>query len=194
MHLSDFKYYFNLGWHHILSWDALDHLYFIAALSVVYQFKHWRQVLVLVTAFTVGHAITLFLGGMDIVRLDDQLVEFAIPCTILISSLVNLRKQSQAQSTSKLQYMLALFFGLVHGLGYANTIRFLIAKDQSVVWSLFAFNVGLEFGQIFVVLLVLILGVLAVFSKIFSNREWVIAFSSLILGLALKLTIERYPF
>lgn len=194
MHLSDFKYYFNLGWHHILSWDALDHLYFIAALSVVYQFKHWRQVLVLVTAFTVGHAITLFLGGMDIVRLDDQLVEFAIPCTILISSLVNLRKQSQAQSTNKLQYMLALFFGLVHGLGYANTIRFLIAKDQSVVWSLFAFNVGLEFGQIFVVLLVLILGVLAVFSKIFSNREWVIAFSSLIVGLALKLTIERYPF
>lgn len=194
MHLSDFKYYFNLGWHHILSWDALDHLYFIAALSVVYQFKHWRQVLVLVTAFTVGHAITLFLGGMDIVRLDDQLVEFAIPCTILISSLVNLRKQSQAQSTSKLQYMLALFFGLVHGLGYANTIRFLIAKDQSAVWSLFAFNVGLEFGQIFVVLLVLILGVLAVFSKMFNNREWVIAFSSLILGLALKLTIERYPF
>ncbi len=194
MHLLDFKYYFTLGWHHILSWDALDHLYFIAALSVVYQFKHWRQVLVLVTAFTVGHAITLFLGGMDIVRLDDQLVEFAIPCTILISSLVNLRKQSQAQSTSKLQYMLALFFGLVHGLGYANTIRFLIAKDQSVVWSLFAFNVGLEFGQIFVVLLVLVLGVLAVASKIFNNREWVIAFSSLILGLALKLTIERYPF
>ncbi|MEY2595948.1 MAG: hypothetical protein RL634_1081 [Bacteroidota bacterium] len=194
MNLADFKYYFTIGWHHIMSLDALDHLYFIAVLSVIYQFRHWRQIFVLVTAFTIGHAITLFLGGMDIIRVEDRFVEFAIPCTIVFSALMNFRKQTSNQTTNKIQYALALFFGLIHGLGYANTIRFMISKDQSMVWSLFAFNVGLEIGQIFVVLLVLILGVMAVFSKLFNTREWMLSFSSLLLGLAIKLTIERYPF
>ena len=194
MNPADFKYYFAIGWHHIMSLGALDHLYFIAALSVIYQFRHWRQVFILVTAFTIGHAITLFLGGMDIIRMEDKFVEFAIPCTIVFSSLMNFRKQPANHATNKIQYVLALFFGLIHGMGYANTIRFMVSKDQSMVWSLFAFNVGLEIGQIFVVLFVLVLGVLAVFSKLFNTREWVLSFSSLLLGLAIKLTIERYPF
>lgn len=194
MNLEDFKYYFSIGWHHIMSLDALDHLYFIAALSVIYQFSQWRQVFVLVTAFTIGHAFTLFLSGMNIIRIEDRIVEFAIPCTIVFSALMNFRKQTIKQSTNKIQYMLALFFGLIHGLGYANTIRFMISRDQSMAWSLFAFNVGLEIGQIFVVLLMLVLGVLAVSSKLFNTREWVLSFSSLILGLAIKLTLERYPF
>lgn len=183
-----------MGWHHIISWDALDHLYFIAALSVIYQFKQWRQVLVLVSAFTIGHAMTLFLSGMDIVRIEDTLVEFAIPCTIVFSALINFRKQNTKQVNNKVQYAAALFFGLIHGMGYANAIRFMISKQQDLVWSLFAFNMGLEIGQIFVVLFVLVLGLMAVISKLFSSREWVISFSSLILGLAIKLSIERYPF
>jgi ABC-type nickel/cobalt efflux system permease component RcnA len=194
MHPTDFKYYFLLGWDHIISFDALDHLYFIAVLSIVYQFKHWKQVLVLVTAFTVGHAVTLFLSGMDLVRLKDSWVEFAIPCTIVFSSLMNFRKRSSMHQTDKLQYAMALFFGLVHGLGFANTVRFMISKNQDLVWSLFGFNVGLEIGQIFVVLLVLLISLLAGMTRLFTSREWVLSFSSLILGLALKLSIERFPF
>ncbi|MFN5055267.1 MAG: HupE/UreJ family protein [Bacteroidota bacterium] len=194
MHPTDFKYYFLLGWDHIISFDALDHLYFIAVLSIVYQFKHWKQVLVLVTAFTVGHAVTLFLSGMDLVRLKDSWVEFAIPCTIVFSSLMNCRKRSSMHQTDKLQYAMALFFGLVHGLGFANTVRFMISKNQDLVWSLFGFNVGLEIGQIFVVLLVLLISLLAGMTRLFTSREWVLSFSSLILGLALKLSIERFPF
>lgn len=110
MNLEDFKYYFSIGWHHIMSLDALDHLYFIAALSVIYQFSQWRQVFVLVTAFTIGHAFTLFLSGMNIIRIEDRIVEFAIPCTIVFSALMNFRKQTIKQSTNKIQYMLALFF------------------------------------------------------------------------------------
>ncbi|MFN5326123.1 MAG: HupE/UreJ family protein [Bacteroidota bacterium] len=194
MHPTDFKYYFLLGWDHIISFDALDHLYFIAVLSIVYQFKHWKQVLVLVTAFTVGHTVTLFLSGMDLVRLKDSWVEFAIPCTIVFSSLMNCRKRSSLNQTDKLQYAMALFFGLIHGLGFANTVRFMISKNQDLVWSLFGFNVGLEIGQIFVVLLVLLISLLAGMTRLFTSREWVLSFSSLILGLALKLSIERFPF
>ena len=194
MQPTDFKYYFLLGWDHIISMDALDHLYFIAVLSIVYQFRHWKQVLVLITAFTIGHAITLFLSGMDVVRLDNSWVEFAIPCTIVFSSIMNFRKTGSMHQTDKLQYAMALFFGLVHGLGYANTIRFMISKDQDLVWSLLGFNMGLEIGQIFVVLLVLIASVLVGMSKLFTPREWVLVFSSLVLGLALKLSIERFPF
>jgi hypothetical protein len=194
MHPTDFKYYFLLGWDHIISFDALDHLYFIAVLSIVYQFKHWKQVLLLVTAFTVGHTVTLFLSGMDLVRLKDSWVEFAIPCTIVFSSLMNFRKRSSMHQTDKLQYAMALFFGLVHGLGFANTVRFMISKNQDLVWSLFGFNVGLEIGQIFVVLLVLLISLLAEMTRLFTSREWVLSFSSLILGLALKLSIERFPF
>lgn len=194
MHPTDFKYYFLLGWDHIISFDALDHLYFIAVLSIVYQFKHWKQVLVLVTAFTVGHTVTLFLSGMDLVRLKDSWVEFAIPCTIVFSSLMNFRKRSSLNQTDKLQYAMALFFGLIHGLGFANTVRFMISKNQDLVWSLFGFNVGLEIGQIFVVLLVLLISLLAGMTRLFTSREWVLSFSSLILGLALKLSIERFPF
>ncbi|MFZ9239529.1 MAG: HupE/UreJ family protein [Chitinophagaceae bacterium] len=194
MHPTDFKYYFLLGWDHIISFDALDHLYFFAVLSIVYKFKHWKQVLLLVTAFTVGHTVTLFLSGMDLVRLKDSWVEFAIPCTIVFSSLMNFRKRSSMHQTDKLQYAMALFFGLVHGLGFANTVRFMISKNQDLVWSLFGFNVGLEIGQIFVVLLVLLISLLAGMTRLFTSREWVLSFSSLILGLALKLSIERFPF
>lgn len=194
MQPTDFKYYFSLGWDHIMSFDALDHLYFIAVLSIVYQFRQWKQVLVLITAFTIGHALTLFLSGMDLVRLENSWVEFAIPCTIVFSSIMNFRKVSPLHQTDKMQFGMALLFGLVHGLGYANTIRFLISKDQELVWSLLGFNLGLEIGQIFVVLLVLIASVLIGMTKLFTSREWVLVFSSLVLGLALKLSIERFPF
>ena len=194
MQPTDFKYYFTLGWDHIISMEALDHLYFIAVLSIVYQFRHWKQVLVLITAFTIGHAITLFLSGMDVVRLDNSWVEFAIPCTIVFSSIMNFRKTGSMHQTDKLQYAMALFFGLVHGLGYANAIRFMISKNQDMIWSLLGFNLGLEIGQIFVVLLVLMLSFIVGMTKLFTAREWVLGFSSLVLVLAIKLTIERYPF
>lgn len=192
--MSDFIFYFKLGWGHIISTDALDHLYFISVLSVVYQFGDWKKVLILVTAFTIGHAVTLFLSAMNIVRLPDYFVEFAIPCTILLSAIFNFRKKIQSVETDKLQYATALFFGLVHGMGYANTIRFILSSDQQLVWSLLSFNIGLEIGQIFVVLFMLSAGLLVSATGLLARREWVLVYSSFILALALQIAIERNPF
>jgi hypothetical protein len=192
--MSNFMFYFRLGWNHIISANALDHLYFISVLAVVYQFREWKQVLILVTAFTIGHALTLFLSAMDLFRLPDQAVEFAIPCTIMLSAILNFRKGGKSGQADKVQYAIALSFGLVHGMGYANAIRFMLSSDQQMAWSLLSFNAGLEIGQIFVVLLMLSLGLLVSAATSLTRREWVLIYSSFILGLALQIAIERNPF
>ena len=192
--MTDFIFYFKLGWFHILSLDAFDHLYFIAVLSIIYTFSSWKRVLVLITAFTIGHAITLFLSALDILRFNDQYVEFAIPCTIFISAGVNLWRRDGFGEASRIQYLLAILFGLVHGMGFANAIRFMLSSDQHIISSLLSFNIGLESGQIFVILLVLFVGWFVQRMKLFSQRDWVLIFSSIIFGLSFQMAIERFPF
>ncbi|HQV85917.1 MAG TPA: HupE/UreJ family protein [Chitinophagaceae bacterium] len=191
--MSDFNFYFGLGWEHIMSWDALDHLLFIAALAAIYLLKDWKQVLILVTAFTLGHSLTLALSVMDVFRFPSNWVEFLIPCTIVVTAISNLFQKKFTPKSIRINYFLALFFGLIHGMGFANTIRFMLANDQSFGWGLFGFNVGLEAGQIVVVsTLLLVTQVLINIVKI-NRREWVIFLSAAIFSLALKIAIERLP-
>lgn len=146
--MNNLGFYFDLGWHHIIAWGAIDHLLFILALSAIYLIGNWKQVLILVTAFTIGHSVTLALSVYDLVRANDNWVEFLIPCTIAVTAIFNLLQKDFKPRSLRLNYILALFFGLIHGLGFANAIRFMMAKDQSIGWSLFGFNIGLEAGQI----------------------------------------------
>ena len=191
--MSDFKFYFGLGWEHIISWDALDHLLFIAALSAIYLFKDWKQVLILVTAFTIGHSLTLALSVLDIIRFSTKWVEFLIPCTIIITAFSNLFQKKFTPKSIRINYFLALSFGLIHGMGFANTIRFILAEDQSIGWGLFGFNVGLEAGQIVVVTVLLMLAYLFVNMLRVNRRDWVIFLSAGVISLSLKIAIERLP-
>lgn len=191
--MQDFGFYFALGWEHIMSWDALDHLLFIAALAAIYLLKDWKQVLILVTAFTIGHSLTLALSVMDVFRFPANWVEFLIPCTIVITAVSNLFQKKFTPKSIQINYFLALFFGLIHGMGFANTIRFMLANDQSFGWGLFGFNVGLEVGQIVVVTALLLLTqVLVILFKI-NRREWVIFLSAAVFSLSLKIALERLP-
>jgi hypothetical protein len=190
--MNNFKIYFLWGWEHIISFDALDHILFIAALAVVFRLDEWKKVLVLVTAFTIGHFITLWLSVLDLIRFSSEWVEFLIPLTIVITAIVNLFNMS-AQRSIRLHYALALGFGLVHGMGYANAIRFSLMEEQSLGWSLLAFNLGLEIGQLFVVLLILLAGgLVSRFTKI-SMRLWIVVISLVILLLSLNMVVERIP-
>ncbi len=191
--MSDFNFYFGLGWEHIMSWDALDHLLFIAALAAIYLLKDWKQVLILVTAFTIGHSLTLALSVLDIIRFPSNWVEFLIPCTIVITAFSNLFQKQFTTKSIRINYFLALFFGLIHGLGFANTIRFMLAKDQSLGTGLFGFNVGLEVGQIVVVGTLLLVTQALISSFSINRREWVIFLSAAIFSLALKMSLERLP-
>ena len=191
--MSDFGFYFKLGWEHIISIGALDHQLFILALAAIYLLKDWKQVLILVTAFTIGHSITLALSVFDIIRFSAKWVEFLIPCTIVFTAIINLFQKSFTPRSVRINYFLALFFGLVHGMGFANSIRFMLASDQSIGWGLFGFNVGLEVGQIAVVLSILLFSTILIALFKVNRRDWVIFASAGILGLALKMALERIP-
>ena len=192
--MNDFGFYFKIGWEHIISPDALDHQLFILALAAIYLFKEWKQVLILITAFTIGHSVTLALSVLDVFRFSSAWVEFLIPCTIVLTAITNLFQKNLKPRSVHLNYILALLFGLIHGMGFANTIRFMLASDQSIGWGLFGFNVGLELGQIAVVLIFLFISFMFVNLLKVNRRDWVIFLSAGVFALALKMTIERLPF
>ena len=191
--MSDLGFYFRLGWEHIMSRAALDHLLFIAVLITIYLLKEWKQVLILVTAFTIGHSLTLALSVLDIIRFNSKWVEFLIPCTIVITAVSNLFQKKFTTQSIRINYFLALFFGLIHGMGFANSIRFMMARDQNLGWSLFGFNAGLEAGQIAVVVVLLLLAYVIINLLKINRREWVIFVSATIFSLALKMALERLP-
>lgn len=191
--MQDFGFYFEIGWRHIISLDALDHQLFIAALAAIYMLKDWKQVLVLVTAFTIGHSLTLALSVYDVIRFNSKWVEFLIPLTIVLTALSNLFQKKFTARSVRINYFLALLFGLVHGMGFANNIRFMLAGDQGLGWSLFGFNVGLEVGQIIVVLILLLLAHVVVNVFRANRREWAIFLSAAVFSLSLAMVIERFP-
>jgi hypothetical protein len=191
--MNNLGFYFDLGWHHIIAWGAFDHLLFILALSAIYLIGNWKQVLILVTAFTIGHSVTLALSVYDLVRANDSWVEFLIPCTIAVTAIFNLLQKDFKPKSLRLNYMLALFFGLIHGLGFANAIRFMMAKDQSIGWSLFGFNIGLEAGQVVVVLVILLVSYGVVNQAGLNRKWWVWCISILTLVMSFKMIWERFP-
>ncbi len=192
--MSDFLFYFKLGWEHIISIDALDHQLFVLALAAVYIIKDIRQVLILVTAFTIGHSLTLALSVLDVIRFPGKWVEFLIPCTIVITAVNNLVQLNKKGRSAKINYYLALGFGLIHGMGFANAIRLMLAKDQALGLSLFGFNVGLEAGQIVVVACILLASVLFINAIKIKRRDWILFLSSGVFALSVKMAIERWPF
>lgn len=192
--MTDFLFYLQLGWEHIISSDALDHQLFILALVAIFSFKDLKKVLILVTAFTIGHSVTLALSAFDIIRFPSNWIEFLIPCTIVFTALDNLIFSKNVEKLIKLNYFLALFFGLIHGMGFANSVRMMLAQEQSITIPLFGFNVGLEIGQIAVVIIVLsIFYLLSTFLKL-QKKHWILLVSAPILVASLKMAIERIPF
>lgn len=189
--MSDFKFYFSLGWDHILSIEALDHILFIAALAAIYMLKDWKQVLILVTAFTIGHTITLILSTKRIIEPGTGLIEFLIPCTIVLTAVSNLFQKTFTSKTIRINYFLALFFGLIHGLAFANVLRMILAEDQNFALSMFSFSLGLESGQILVVIFIILLAQVFIQLLRVSRRDWVMVVSAMVLGLALKMAVER---
>ncbi|MBY0435152.1 MAG: HupE/UreJ family protein [Cyclobacteriaceae bacterium] len=192
--MSEFQLYFVLGKDHILDYaNGYDHILFVLALCAVYVVRDWKHVLVLVTAFTIGHSITLALATLNVITVNAPLVEFLIPLTIFITATSNLFRKETTQSKVQINYILALVFGLVHGMGFSNYLRALLGKDHSIVMQLFAFNVGLEFGQIIIVGIFLAVSFIAIDLAKTNRRDWKMVLSSAIAGIAFILMKDRIP-
>ena len=191
--MQDFSLYFELGWQHILDWQGYDHILFITALCGVYLLNDWKKVLILVTAFTVGHSITLALSVFNLISIKSNWIEFFIPITIAFTCFYNIINKRTFPKNFNPTYLMALFFGLIHGLGFSNYLKSLLGTSNNVVAELFAFNIGLEFGQIIIVFSVLLLSFLLVQVIKVQKREWNLFLSSAIFGVAILMAIERIP-
>ncbi len=188
--MSEFHLYFDLGRDHILDYaNGYDHILFVIALCALYISRDWKKILILVTAFTVGHSVTLALSTLNIVSVKAELIEFLIPLTIFITAVSNLFKNENNISDSPMQmnYVFATFFGLIHGLGFSNYLKTLLGKDQGIVTQLLAFNLGLEFGQIIIVLLFMSTAFVLVDLFGLNRRDWKMVISSGIAGISLVL-------
>ncbi len=193
--MSVFQLYLSLGLNHIADLQGYDHILFILALCGVYVLKQWKHVLILITAFTLGHSITLVLATFNVIQISSWLIELLIPITILITAIGNIvyKPVEFSKKLHLFKYFTALFFGLIHGLGFSNYLRSLLLEEQDLVMPLFAFNVGIELGQIIIVLGILLLAELFVHLFQTRKREWNLIISGMALGISLILIIERWP-
>lgn len=192
--MEGFLVYLRLGFDHILEWAGYDHMLFLLALVTTASLASWRQLLILVTAFTVGHSITLAMATFDVFRLQASLVETLIPITIVVTSLLNLTQLNttrRATVRDRLPYLITLMFGLVHGLGFSNYLRAMLGVEENLFLPLLAFNVGLEVGQVIVVTGILIVSTLIQNAIQIPRRYWIVFMSGCTFGISLLMALER---
>lgn len=191
--MQDFWLYFELGWQHILDWQGYDHILFVMVLCGTYMLSDWKKVLILVTAFTLGHSITLALSTMKYLSVNTELIEFLIPVTILITAVSNILDKKSKPRRMTFKYIMALIFGLIHGMGFSNYLKSLLGKSTSIVAELLAFNLGLEFGQILIVLGILIISFILIWIVKIKRWDWTFFLSSAIFGISFIMAAERLP-
>ena len=188
--MEEFKTWFLVGFDHILNVAALDHILFVLALVVVYKPNMIKQIVILITAFTIGHSITLIISALDLITYDQKVIEFAIPLTIVLTSFNNIvNRKKEIKKAVNSNYVIALVFGLIHGLGFANYLKALLFEGN-IVMELFSFNVGVEVAQLIIVFVFLFFSFLGS-NYLFKKREnWVLFVSSAIFGISLMLTLN----
>jgi hypothetical protein len=191
---TDFSLFLPLGFRHIADLRSADHILFVAALTAAYALREWVRIAWLVTAFTVGHTLSLALATFNIVHVSARVVEIAIAATIVITAVVAIhdqhRKASSAPSLGS-RYAVAGAFGLIHGLGFSNYLRALLGGEGDLVVPLFAFNVGLELGQLLIVATVFAVGVAVERWLRWPRRDWVLVLSGATVGVGLSMLITR---
>jgi len=192
--MSDFWLYFKLGLEHVLDWKAYDHILFIIVLCAAYTFDSWRKLLILVTLFTLGHTVSLLLANYNVVSVSSAWIEFLIPVTILITALYNLFTAGKSNRADKLGlfYIATVFFGLIHGFGFA-TYYGMINSDNEIL-PLLEFALGIEAAQIIVVLLVLFLAFICKTVFRFNKRDWTLVVSSIVIGMVIPMLIDNWVF
>lgn len=184
--MDNFTFYTKLGFEHISDLGAYDHILFIVSLAALYSIKQWKPLLFLVTAFTIGHSMALALATFDLVKINSDLIEFLIPVSIILTCIWNIlqvysfkknnlsenKKMFHVEHFTKTSYFIVTFFGLIHGLGFSTFLRFTLAGDESIFAPLLAFNIGLEFGQILILIIALAINFVFLDLLNISQKKW----------------------
>jgi len=189
--MGQFQLYFQLGIQHILDLKGFDHILFVVALCAIYVTRDWKKILILVTAFTIGHSITLALATLKLVKVNSDWIEFLIPVTIAVTAVSNIFSPKPSSGRGiPINYVFALFFGLIHGLGFSNYLRSLLGKEASIFQPLLAFNLGLEAGQLVIVTITVVVAGLLVGIVGVNRKDWALVISSIVLGMAVMMMID----
>ncbi len=190
--MSDFFTFFQLGFQHITDVNGYDHILFVVALCAIFRLKDLKKVAYLVTAFTIGHSLTLALATLQLITYSTKFIEFLIPITIFFTCIINLfhksaERSSQKEQSSSLSYPMAMVFGLIHGMGFSNYLRSLLGKEESIWQPLLSFNLGLEVGQLLIVAASLLLSSLMLDLLNVKKHDWNLILSSAVAGISLTL-------
>ena len=191
--MSIFITHVELGFKHVLDFNGYDHILFLIVLAVIFSFSQWKKVLLMITFFTVGHTFTLSLATYQIVTIKETVIEFLIPITILITAVVNILKFSiNSPKREKTNLFFALFFGLIHGLGFSNFLRVTLGRSEDKLIPMLEFALGIELAQIVIVLSVLILGTVLIHFFRVSKRDWVVITSAIVIGITIPIIRDSY--
>lgn len=191
--MSNFITHVELGFKHVLDFNGYDHILFLIVLAVIFSFSQWKKVLLMITFFTVGHTFTLGLATYQIVTIKETVIEFLIPITILITAVVNILKFSiNSPKREKTNLFFALFFGLIHGLGFSNFLRVTLGRSEDKLIPMLEFALGIELAQIVIVLSVLILGTVLIHFFRVSKRDWVVITSAIVIGITIPIIRDSY--
>ena len=191
--MSEFKIWFTIGLEHILDVSGYDHILFVTLLVLGYHFRQWRKLLVLISAFTIGHSISLTLSAASLLNFPQVIIEFLIALSILITVIYQLINYKKTESKNALFLIgVVIFFGLIHGLGFSYLLKSMISKEEAIVWPLLYFNLGLEVGQLVIVLIVVVFSLLLASVFNHSHNAYKPITLCIILFVALKITLERF--
>lgn len=196
--MDDFWLWFNTGTEHILDWNGYDHILYVMVLCAMFSVTQWRNLLILITAFTLGHSLTLAISALNIWSVQQNYIEALIPFTILVTCFVNIfySRSEQKQKDRKMlnfrfNYSLALLFGFIHGMGFSYLLKSMLGKEENIVLPLLSFNLGLELGQLLIVACMLLISVfLTRFTRI-KKADFVFFISSAVFGIAFLLFVQR---
>lgn len=184
-----FGSYFELGLEHILDVNGLDHVLFLVALTILYRLQDWKKVIILATAFTIGHSVTLALSALDIISINSELIELLIAITIFTTAILNIFDKSDYKYMIP-RYLSALIFGFIHGMGFSNFFKAILGNDSLTI-PLLGFNLGVEIAQIIIVISVLLVGHVVVSILKLKQKWWIISISLLIALWSLTMIMER---
>ncbi len=195
--MQDYFIFLKLGYQHITDLNGYDHMLFIVSLCAIFTLEDWKKIVLAITFFTIGHTITLALAVLDIVKVNSDWIEFLIPLTILFTCIMNIffnsnKPKSNFKQNFRLFFM--LFFGLIHGLGFSNYLRGLLGNGNSIVRQLFAFNFGLEVGQLLIVFFIIIINLLLINGLNVKKNSLNLVVSSFVAGITLTLLIDKWIF
>ncbi len=191
--LNEFSIWFSTGIKHILDWQAYDHILFLIALCAVYEAEQWKKIIILITAFTIGHCITLALSVFNIININTYLIEFLIPITIIFTCVYNLWKGNKTETNGfQLNYFMALCFGFIHGMGFSTVLKSLLNKNENLSYPLFSFNLGIETAQLIIVFIIFLFSVVLTSFLKTNKNNWNKIVSSSVLILATIISVQRF--